>query len=153
MKISLYVNYSANNKINKSLTPMTIGGIDCTPNDSTSMITPSILIYDTSIDIYRCNYAYVDTFARYYYITDIVTTPEFIELVLSVDVLMSYRSGILGVKTLIQRQEFLYNLFISDPMLPVRSERGISYQKIGSLGDDHSILLTVTGAVEEEGDN
>lgn len=151
MVVNTYINYSDNRKVKKSITPIKQYG--CVLKDRCGVANPVIRIYDPDTDLYRANYAYIDTFGRYYYINNIVTTPEFLELEMSVDVLMSFQSAIFNLNTYIERQENVYNLYIADHSLPVRTERGLSYLKIGDLGNNSSILLTVTGAKESEEEN
>ena len=149
MKVSLYINYSDPIQLRKNLTP--INQYDCQLKDGCSMEKPTIKLYDLSTNIYRANYMYINDFGRYYYIDDIITTPNWLEIIaLKCDVAMSFAGAILNINTYIDRQEYEYNLYISDPQLPVRTERGISYLKIGELGNESNILLTVTGSATEE---
>ena len=56
------------------------------------------------------NYAYIEDFNRYYFIEDIVSLRNNLwELTMSIDVLMTYRLGILNLRGFIDRSQSLYN--------------------------------------------
>lgn len=145
VKITLYNNYSDNNVVSKNINPITT--IACELKQDCSMNNPVIIVgYNSLPNWLYANYAYVDIFGRYYYIKDIkIATGSIIEITLQVDVLMSFASQIKGISCVIERQEILTNPYIIDSELPVRSQRFITYKKIGSLGNSHTIVLTVTG--------
>ena len=89
----LYSNISDNNVIDKNITLLLLADNVNFKRD-TSVINPVITVY-SNVDLSGCNYCYIDTFERYYYVTDIICTkPDYYTLSLKVDVLMSYGNSI-----------------------------------------------------------
>lgn len=146
MQVTLYVNQSDPRKVSKSL--ITVGNYEITLKADCSIQNPVLLISDTTVQFERVNYAYIPNFNRYYYVDDITFTPTIVQLKLRVDVLMSNRYFIKGLNTYVDRQENLYNLYIADPKLPVRTTRALDYLAIGSLGNDKTTVLTVIGGAD-----
>ena len=69
MNLRLCVNNSEKNKINKSLTTgVTLSG---TLRNESNVVNPSIVISIENPTIY--NYAYIEDFKRYYFITDYIS--------------------------------------------------------------------------------
>ena len=149
MNVILYNNYSDNRTVSKQITP--IKTISCNLKNNCNMKSPVIIVSrETLPNWINTNYAYLDTFKRYYYIKEINVMPaDMLEIMLDVDVLMSFSSQIKGISCVIDRQEFLTNPYITDTELPVRSHRVVSYKKIGNLSSSHTIVLTVTGGKGE----
>ena len=75
-----------------------VGGIFL--KDGCSMHNPVIIISKSSLpNIRNANYAYIDTFGRYYYVNDIVAgTAETLEGNMTVDPLMSFANEIYSLK-------------------------------------------------------
>lgn len=142
MVVKLFINNSDTRTVSKSLT--SVATYDCTVKYPCDILSPTLLIHDTANNVARANYVYIQDWGRYYYAT-VTATPTMWELSCNVDALMSWRGSIRNLNTYIERQEYEYNLYITDPLLPVRSERGLSYQAVGSIGDNKSTILTVTG--------
>lgn len=148
MNITIYNNYSDDRVVNKNLS--VIASFVCEPIAPCNMLMPSVLIRKgTFSNFSNGNYCYIDTFGRYYYIEDIVMLAGGVTKVIcsKTDVLMTYSGNIKGLNCMINRQENLHNPQIVDNELPVRSERAISYKKIGSIGSNHTIVLTATGGI------
>lgn len=145
MRAIFYKNLSDNRQIRKNLTQ--IGSVSCEIKDMSSLHNPTIIISkDAYSDISRCNYMYVDTFARYYFINDVkISTAGLVEIKTTVDALQSFANEILALKCVIDRQENLYSKLIVDSNAPVRVNRTISYRKVGAFPFSKSIVLTVDG--------
>lgn len=79
------------NKLNKTIqNQVTFSG---TLKESTSVITPKVLIEASNLSGY--NYMYIANFGRYYFITDIISYRNGLWIISGkVDVLMSFKSGI-----------------------------------------------------------
>ena len=113
MNIILYKNSSDNNTIGKSLSgAVTLSGV---LRDESSVISPSFRIAsNTNLSSY--NYAYIDSFGRYYFIKGITVERTGVwSLELEVDVLESFKTEILALEATILRQENDFNLYFSDP--------------------------------------
>lgn len=144
-EIILYNNRAEPNRLDKTTYLDRYISLRGTLKTSTSIINPSIIIQfenkreyvidnDNSIvledgnrvvDItelakfLQANYAYIPTFNRYYYITDIISVRNNLwEIQMSVDVLMSYKEDILSTSCMISRNEFEYNNFLVDSNVP-----------------------------------
>lgn len=69
--------------------------------------------------IISCNYMYIPTFNRYYFIDDIISVRNNLwRIVAHVDVLMSFKKEILNQTVLINRNEFDFDLFLIDNKIP-----------------------------------
>ena len=151
MKIILYKSTADNRLLDKSSKITAIDTIDTAHiKDDTSIISPSIILsYKKISTLRKCNYLYIPSMGRYYYVNDIVLKPGgMFELKCHVDVLMTYKGDIKNITTLILRQENLNNPYIEDGQLLVRANRVYEKHTIGKVGDgtDH-YYLTVNGGV------
>lgn len=113
--IDLMVQNDPINKLVKTPTPIqTVGGVLRAP----SSITDPVVEIDSSIDpnIYgKVNYAKIETFGRYYFITNIISTYNNLwEIHLHVDVLMSFAEQIKQQVAVVARQEENFNLYLDD---------------------------------------
>ena len=117
MNITLYKTKSANNVINKKLVSEKNLGNSCILGDNTSVTSPTVIIGGiSSLDtISDYNYAYIAQCHRYYYINDIIAlSGGRVKLVLSVDVLMSYKTDILNSTQLVIRQKNKGKMYLAD---------------------------------------
>ena len=151
MKIILYKSIADNRLLDKSSKITVIDTIDTAHiKDDTSIISPSIILsYKKISTLKKCNYLYIPSMGRYYYVNDIVLKQGGIyELKCHVDVLMTYKGDIKNITTLILRQENVNNPYIEDRQLLVRANRVYEKHTIGKVGDgtDH-YYLTVNGGV------
>lgn len=126
--IALYSNTSPSNKVSKDIgSPIaTLNGV---LRSGTSIIDPVIIVQTDANDVWRksMNYAYIEAFGRYYYVTNIIAVDGQIdlggafenpyglwELHMHVDVLMSYQSEIKAQTAIVARQEQTFNLMLDD---------------------------------------
>ena len=102
MKIKLYYNSSENNVIGKTLSEVI--ELDGNLRDSSDITNPVIMI--TSDTKPNANYAYIDNFNRFYFISEITAyrSNSFI-LKLKVDVLESYKEQIKQLKVVLSGTE------------------------------------------------
>lgn len=161
MKLTLYNNFSENNKLDKTISK--IVELEGSLLDSTSIINPVITIFfkpeyyegyvvddnkiyitfnglkitwDSFIYNYvlSANYAKIDEFNRYYFISDIVSVRTNLwRLSLNCDVLMSYKEPLLKLNALIARNEFDYNKLIVDELVNFKYEKDIKYYNVNNL--------------------
>lgn len=98
MTITLYNNSSEPNKISKHLTPVSTALSGSLRNES-EMVNPVVLIEGNISSLQNANYARIESFGRYYYITDMKSIRNtIVELHLHTDVLMSFDiSAVSGV--------------------------------------------------------
>lgn len=121
MEINFYYNISDNRCINKNLYEgSTVSG---TVKEETSVINPKIKIKSNQPIIY--NYAYIDTFRRYYYVNNVTNVGNNLWLVeFSVDVLMSFRGDITNFDVVAVKQSSKLNSdeYIDDGSLVTNSK-------------------------------
>lgn len=107
MTIRLYKTFDQKEKLNKTLTnEKTVMG---TLKTKMSIIKPSILLHNSSINFADYNYCYIVDFDRYYFIDDImIETANLYELKLTEDILMSFNTDIKNMTVEIT-QASIYN--------------------------------------------
>lgn len=114
--VSVYVNYSENNRLRKNITLVA----DFTGNlrAECSIIDPVITFNASVADFAGANYMYIPTFQRYYFIRNIRSIrTDLVEITAHVDVLMSFADAILGNMAIIKRQANQWNLYLNDGSL------------------------------------
>lgn len=129
--VKLYDNYSDNNVLNKNIEIFeTVSNVAL--KRDTSVSNPRIII-KTNKDITKCNYCYVSSLSRYYYIDDIICLkPMYYELVLRVDVLMSFNNYINNLQGILEyvtpdENQLLYNKYFANDHYELVTEQTIIY--------------------------
>lgn len=121
MQMTLYLNKSDNRTINKVISQVFTTSI--TPFKTLDIINPVVEIeYDSRI--YTCNYAYIDTLHRYYYITNISLAKGNRMLIdLSVDVLahLITNTGVKNIPVTVIRNENIGSNAVVDTKYPLNS--------------------------------
>ena len=145
MNLRLCINNSEKNKINKSLTAgVTLSG---TLRNESNVVTPSIVINIDNPTIY--NYAYIEDFGRYYFITDYISLRTGIwQINLKSDVLMSFKDSILASNVLINNTETTgKNNYLSGSnwVSNCKAKTDILTFSQGLLNDGQYILITAGG--------
>lgn len=100
---------------NSTLVPSVTGDLgDCLLKSPVSIVTPTFEVYSEAYPDY--NYCYVPEFHRYYFITDIVSTSAGQwDISCLVDVLATYKTGVLNTTAFVERSQSLYDPSIPDP--------------------------------------
>lgn len=113
MDITLQINSSEKNKLDKSITDIvTLSG---TLRDQTSIINPVIVIEGDLFSFVNCNYMTISVFNRSYFINNITSiNNNLFEISAHVDVLSTYKSQIRENSAIIARQEKKWNLYLND---------------------------------------
>lgn len=151
MELTLYKNSSERNRINKVLSePITLTGAF---RDGTSIVNPIIAI--ESDGVITSNYLYIPLFNRYYYIDDItVVRNGYYIIKCSVDVLMSWKSAILDLPVIINKQNSpnKSDLFLNDGsfVTECRTFNTIINFENGFNENGELILITCGKAVNNE---
>lgn len=113
--VILYTNKSQSNYITKEITA--VQTVQCVLRDSVSVTDP-VLLLEKSDMVFAgtsVNYAYIEQFGRYYYVTNIISVNNNLwEIHCHVDVLMTYKAQILAQNAVVARQEEKYNLYFDD---------------------------------------
>lgn len=94
--------YTFSKKKNSTAVPSGGTTVDCKLKDNCSIVTPTLVINEGGYFPY--NYAYIPTFGRYYFVTDVVSVRQSIwEVTLKSDVLASFRDIILNTSCYVIR--------------------------------------------------
>lgn len=147
MTITFYTTTDPPKKLTKTLT--TIGTSRAlAPTAQVDQLNPVILT-DYSDAFVNANYAYIDTFHRYYFITTAVNTAGRLVVSGHVDYLMSWDSGIKQCPATIVRAQLSGPTYTIDKKLPIDSSRfaiqGIDFDSSPWLNTDsyeRYILIT-----------
>ena len=146
MQIKFYYNSSEKNKIGKSLSKeLTMNG---NLRDECSVISPTILVEHSNLSDY--NYVYIPEFKRYYFITEMtIVRNNLWRISLKVDVLESFKSDILNLSCIVDKQQNQsYNNYIDDGSYINRADSfvEISNYQNGFNSSGEFILITA-GAI------
>lgn len=136
MYITLYYGHK---KTNSTKLPTDFGSTmePCIFKEPCSIETPVVKL-EWSIDpsimkLTDCNYAYLECFNRYYWITDIISlNNNYWEIRMKVDVLASFRTEIGNQECYVLRAESMFNGEIIDRLYPARAVPNIYYSDIQS---------------------
>lgn len=143
MTITLYNNTSEKNKINKVLEH--IADLTGSLKDSTSISHPQIILEYNNVNF---NYCYIDEFSRYYFVTDIIVLANnLIRVILSVDVLESFKNEILNQNVIIEKNTFDIDKYLPDEnwKVNVKTKTDIINFPNGLLDSGEFILITAGG--------
>lgn len=106
MTIVLYKNSAEFNRVDKTSYLTEVSRLSGTLRDSTSVTEPVIMIEYSSVPDF--NYVFIPEFERYYFVDDyIIDVNNVYVLKLSVDVLMTYKVGILTTNAFVTRNEHI----------------------------------------------
>lgn len=153
---------SMNNKVGKSIDDVvTFSG---TLKNETSVLDPVILVElpepedpedpdtgeITERQFFQCNYAYIQRFARHYFITDMRSIRNnIVEVSMHVDVLETYKDDIKDLNAIIRRQENIWNLYLDDGVLQTYQNPHIIPKEFPSgftAGTAETVILAVAGS-------
>lgn len=135
--------YRFSKKINSMKNPVDseVIGVttQCRFKDNTSIENP-VIILDThsEIDVNVCNYCYIDTIMRYYWIDDIVyVSANLVELHCSIDVLATYKENILKQDAYVLYSSSNFDKRLIDTRIPFKSDNALRTDE----QDDNSVLF------------
>lgn len=139
--ITLYKNLSEPNRIDKTLEQVTSQG--GTLKDESSILSPSVIFEGNLLTVSRANYMYIDSFNRYYFITNITSYRNRLILIeATVDVLMSFKSQIRANYGIINKQEYNYNLYLDDGSLRFYQNPVVQTKKFpNAFGTEEFVLV------------
>lgn len=144
MTLTLYSNTSANIALDKDLTQLIV--LSGVLREESSIIDPVILVEDIEDYISEMNYAYIEDFGRYYFITNIeVVRAELIRLHMHIDVLYTYRNEIRANSGIVERNENLYDLQLNDGLFRTRQNPRIVQYPFPSGFNTWNFVLGVAG--------
>lgn len=117
---------------------------DIVDNDSLDVV-----IQDGVMTFLNTNYAYIPELQRYYFITDIRPLTNVLwEIDMKCDVLMSFKEEILQLNGVIARNEFDYNLDITDDEMTYTNDVDFTCEYFSSslFGDEFDYVITLISA-------
>lgn len=151
LELVLYQNSAENNRVDKSPFLALVRTIEGTLRESSSIITPSIVlelpnqadsllidaddeivsggdsdvVVDSSL-IYSFNYVYIKMFSRFYYVDNITCLRSHVFLVnLVVDPLMSTKDALVDLDGYVERNEHDFSTILEDPLIPFEFDKAI----------------------------
>lgn len=143
MEIILYYNHSDRKALTKDLTDdLSINNVYF--KDEVNRSSP-ILSLTSNVDLSMYNYLYIPDLDRYYYINDIKYSKQHIYINCSIDVLMSFRSDILQLTTIINRSSSSYNLYLDDDKFKLLNYETIRTLKFPNGFTDQQLIMGVVG--------
>lgn len=111
--ITFYNNSAEENVVDKTNFIVQASEVVGVLKEKTNIINPVITFNFDAIPDF--NYAYIDSFDRYYFVTDITSIGKNMwEISFKEDVLMTYKDGIFDLNGFIDRNEFDYDEAIED---------------------------------------
>lgn len=153
MIAKIFKTKSAPNVVNKVLTEV-VAFDEVIFKEETSLLNPTIIINGVSNsssynieDIGTSNYFSIPKVNRYYFITDItMMSGGRVAITGKVDVLMTFKTDIIGSTQLIVRQEKKTNNFLIDTDIPLSSKKQVIEHEFGeSIVDSGYYILAVNG--------
>ena len=133
MEFTLMYTDSPNNMLDKNYT--VVGGYSGTMRAAISALRPviDVEIEDATTSVMQANYAYIQTFDRFYFIRNkTALNNKMWRFELETDVLMSFRQEIGQLEAVVERQSNNYDMYLTDPKIPVDCRKAISYRKFPS---------------------
>lgn len=113
LSINIYQNSSEPNRLDKTAYLKSVGTLNGTFREPTSLTNPTITIQQDDVPTF--NYIYISAFNRYYYVTEIVSIRRGLwQIDCTVDVLMSYKDAIRECPARVERNQYIFNDLIPD---------------------------------------
>ena len=142
--ISLYQISEAENVMPKAI-PAPISTHAITLKEGCSIDNPTVSFSGNAAIMATLNYAYIDAFGRYYYITDRnMLVNGVCELTLESDPLQSFSDQIKQVNATITRNQYEKNGYLKDEHYSALAYEAIQYKHFpNALNDTSCILVTV----------
>ena len=142
--IELYVNYSENNRLRKSIS--LVDTFNGELRSECSIIDPIITFEGDLTQFAGSNYLYIPTFRRYYFITNIRSIRNnLVEITAHVDVLMSFADAILSNTAVIKKNANSWNLYLNDGSLQCYQNPMVLTKAFPSGFDTMEFVLAVAG--------
>lgn len=142
MQLTLYKTTDVPNQLVKNLSP--VGGyIEGNLKGPCDIINPVITVQLNAFPS-TVNYAYVEEFNRYYFVTNIICEINGLyTLEMQVDPLVTWRTALQSKYAVIERQENEYNLYLQDPAFRTEQKTRTQIMKFPSgFGQTPEIVLT-----------
>ena len=144
MNITLQINNSEKNRLDKSITDLiTLTG---TLRDKTSIVDPIIVLEGDLSSYVNCNYLTISAFNRSYFVNNITSLKnDLFEITAHVDVLSTYKSQIRANSAIIARQEKKWNLYLNDGVFKTYQNPFIVTKAFPSGFTEQHFIFSVAG--------
>lgn len=144
MTIILYKTPSEYNVVDKTLEPLaTLSG---TLREESSVLAPSIVFTDIDSVALQANYAYVQEFNRYYFITAIDSLYNNMwRFSFEVDVLYTYRDAIRENYAIIERNQNEYDLKLNDGLFQTQQNPRIAQFSFPAGFNQWNFVMAIAG--------
>ena len=117
IQVTLYNTSSAHNVVHKQKTQLRVMNGVLKENCYMERITMNVTYFS---DYYRCNYAYIPEFHRYYYVTVELVDGDQVRLIMKSDALSSFYDGYRQSKIIAKRSSSSVNPNIVDTASPFK---------------------------------
>lgn len=123
MNVKLFINYSDNKQVGKTLTELK--SVNATLTENCTMEYPNLILHSDG-SVLQANYCYISDWGRYYFINrHVLNKGERDTIECAVDVLQTYQELIRGLTCCVTRQEHAGITNIVDPLLPLNPKKDI----------------------------
>ncbi len=144
MTIVLYNNASAVNAVNKELSQL--ASLSGTLREESSIIDPVITMAGIGEHLTEANYAHIEEFGRYYFITNVESVRNGLWRVsMHVDVLYTYAEQIVLNDAIIERNENEYDLKLNDGLFQTQQNPRIAQYPFPGGFTNWNFVLAVAG--------
>ena len=149
MEFTLAYTDSPNNMLEKNYT--VLGGYSGTMRAAISALRPviDVEIEDATTTVMQANYAYIQTFDRFYFIRNKTALNNSLwRFELETDVLMSFHQEIEQLEAVVERQTNNYDMYLPDPQIPVDCRKPVTYREFpnkGLFGPPYLSMLVIGG--------
>lgn len=145
MNIVLCENHSAPNQIGKTVNEMF--SLTGQLVEGTNILSPKVRITGLPADdIASIDYAYIDTFKRWYFITNIMAELANSWIVeMRVDVLQTYETQIKNRSAIVSRNANMFNLYLNDGTFKVFQNPQIVTRTFPYGFSNYTYVLAVSG--------
>lgn len=149
MTVTFYKNLSDKRALSKNLTQLE--SVSAIIKDDCDILSPTLEVHSFS-GLANANYMYISDWKRYYFI-DRITVSRGQRGIISghVDVLSTYKSGILDCAAVVSRQQSKGNYYLNDPVYKTRQYKITTVQEFPNekFTRDGSLILAVSGSESE----
>lgn len=146
MTIDLYTNFSEGQKLSKNLQFLReVESVDFL--ETTDVLAPVIVLSDISDILSSINYCYIPVLGKYYYMNPPTyrVADGIWAFPCNEDVGMTWRNDILAQDAIIARQEFNYDMQLSDSAIPTYQKTHIQYRLFPEKFTDFQIVIPILG--------
>lgn len=121
MIIKLYKCFSENERVDKTDTIVEVKTMEGALRQENVTVVNPVITLQYSSEIFKCNYAYIPEFNRYYFINDFSNiVNNIVEISLHVDVLMSFKDEWLQNAGYVDTSLNYGNFYLNDQNTPVQ---------------------------------